>query len=657
MPIATGESPQAMRLHPDDDVAIALADLPAGAAPAAVGALTSAPVPRGHKVAIRAVEPGAPVRRYGQVIGVATAPIAPGEHVHTHNLGMGGGPREHRFGTDLRPPPAPVAPRTFTGFHRGDGRTGTRNYLGVVTSVNCSGSVARFIAEEVERQGWLAQHPTIDGVVPIVHGSGCGMAGQGEGFEALERTLKGYIGHPNFGAVLLMGLGCEVMQIPGLVGAGRLRDSIAVPLHDDPGIGRHPRHRGARRGDPARAGRGGGSRPSDGAAGGGARGGPAMRRLGRLLGHHGQPGAGRGVGPPGGSWRHHDPVRDLRDLRRRAPADRPRRDSEEVGRALLDRIAWWEDYVARMGGEMDNNPSPGNKRGGLTTILEKSLGAVAKGGTAPLAGVYRFAEPIAARGFTFMDSPGYDPCSVTGQIASGATLIAFTTGRGSVSGFKPAPCLKLATNSEMFARMEGDMDVDCGDVVTRRGEPRDQGRGHLRRDARRGLGRAHEVGAPGLRRRRVRPLADGRRDVGVGPGPERTAPVLCIGRECSLGDPRPRVKDRSSRAGHRGRGMPPGPPAAASRPIGCGDARPIRIEPTPRRPGPEPGRFLRRAPGGTFRDRRGLRWRPAGRSIGTGRVVRAKASMLASRHGRRAARGGIEACGSRRRREGMVPEA
>ena len=465
MPHPTGQSPQAIRLHPDDDVAITLADLPEGAAPEAVGAALAAPVPRGHKVAIRAVAPGAPVRRYGQVIGVATAPIAPGEHVHTHNLGMGGGPREHRFATDLRPPPVPAEPRAFRGFHRADGRTGTRNYLGVVTSVNCSGSVARFIAEEVERQGWLAEHPAIDGVVPIVHGSGCGMAGQGEGFDALQRTLQGYIRHPNFGAVLLVGLGCEVMQVPGLVGAGRLRDPSRFRYMTIQGSGgtRATVERGVAilRELAAEAGRDRRTeRPaselvvglqcggSDGYSGITAN--PALGAASDLLVAHG----GTTI------------LSETSEIYGAEHLLTARAATEEVGRALLDRIAWWEDYVARLGGEMDNNPSPGNKRGGLTTILEKSLGAVAKGGTAPLAGVYRFAEPIAERGFTFMDSPGYDPCSVTGQIASGATLIAFTTGRGSVSGFKPAPGLKLATNSEMFARMEDDMDVDCGDVVT-----------------------------------------------------------------------------------------------------------------------------------------------------------------------------------------------
>jgi altronate hydrolase len=138
----------------------------------------------------------------------------------------------------------------------------------------------------------------------------------------------------------------------------------------------------------------------------------------------------------------------------------------KVGGKLVDLIHWWEDYTARNKGSMDNNPSPGNKKGGLTTILEKSLGAAAKGGTTPLTGVYKYGEPVTARGFTFMDSPGYDPASVTGQIASGCNLVVFTTGRGSAFGSKPAPTVKVATNSEMFSRMTEDMDIDAGRILS-----------------------------------------------------------------------------------------------------------------------------------------------------------------------------------------------
>jgi altronate hydrolase len=139
--------------------------------------------------------------------------------------------------------------------------------------------------------------------------------------------------------------------------------------------------------------------------------------------------------------------------------------SREVGEKLVGVMKWWEDYTAREGAEMNANPSPGNKAGGLTTILEKSLGAMAKAGTTNLVDVVGYAEPVTAKGFVFMDTPGYDPVGATGQVAGGANLMCFTTGRGSVFGCKPAPSLKLATNSTMFRHMEEDMDINCGTVL------------------------------------------------------------------------------------------------------------------------------------------------------------------------------------------------
>jgi altronate hydrolase/galactarate dehydratase len=306
--------------------------------------------------------------------------------------------------------------------------------------------------------------PGIDGVVPIVHGTGCGMAGTGEGYETLMRTLQGYARNPNFAGILLVGLGCEVLQVPDLVGRGRLRAD---------GLFRHMTIQGE-----------GGTRATI------ARALALLREMAEAAGRlerRTAPASALVVGLQcGGSDGYsgitaNPALGAASDLLVRMGgttilSETPeiygaehlltaRAVRAEVGEALIARIRWWEDYTARNGGEMDNNPSPGNKRGGLTTILEKSLGAVAKGGTAPLAAVYRYAEPVTERGFVYMDTPGYDPCSVTGQIAGGAQLIVFTTGRGSVSGYKPSPCLKLATNSEMYRRMEEDMDLDCGDVL------------------------------------------------------------------------------------------------------------------------------------------------------------------------------------------------
>ena len=458
----TQNSGDIIRLHASDNVVIALADL-RGAAKA--GGLTlQGPVPRGHKIAARAIARGEAVLRYGQIIGQATADIAAGGHVHSHNLGMGPHSADYAFSSDARALPA-LEPRSFMGFHRQDGQVGTRNYLGILTSVNCSGSVARFIAEAAEKDPAIMGMPGIDGVVPIVHATGCGMSGTNEGYHTLMRTLKGYARNANFGGILLVGLGCEVLQVPDLVGQGRLRPdgNFRYMTIQQTGGTRATIEAGLRvlREMAKVAGRAvrvpapvsklviglqcGGS---DGYSGITAN--PALGHASDLL-----------VQMGGTTILSETPeiygAEHLLTRRAVTPA---------VGARLIERIRWWEDYTARNGGEMDNNPSPGNKKGGLTTILEKSLGAVAKGGTAPLTEVYKFAEPITTPGFVYMDSPGYDPCSVTGQIASGATLIVFTTGRGSVSGYKPSPCIKLATNTEMYQRMAEDMDVNCGDILS-----------------------------------------------------------------------------------------------------------------------------------------------------------------------------------------------
>ncbi|GGL63144.1 UxaA family hydrolase [Wenxinia marina] len=452
-----------IRLHPSDDVLVALHDLPEGA-DLGDGVTAAERIPSGHKVATRAVAAGRPVRKYGQIIGAATADIAAGAHVHVHNLGMGAHKQDYGYGADMVPLPPPEAPATFMGFRRPSGRVGTRNYIGILTSVNCSGSVARFIADEAVKRGLLDAFPNVDGIVPIVHGTGCGMAGKGEGYETLFRTLSGYGHNPNFGAILMVGLGCEVMQIGDLIDRKALKDSTRFRYMTiqqtggtratiDKGLSiirelAAEADKAVREEAPA-AGlvlglQCGGS---DGYSGITAN--PALGAASDLLVRHG------GISILSET----SEIYGAEHLLTRRAVDEP------TGRKIVDLIEWWEDYTARNFGEMDNNPSPGNKRGGLTTILEKSLGAVAKGGAAPLSGVYRYAEPIDRPGFVFMDSPGYDPCSVTGQIASGANLVAFTTGRGSVSGYQPTPCIKLATNPDLWRRMEPDMDVDCGAIL------------------------------------------------------------------------------------------------------------------------------------------------------------------------------------------------
>ncbi|HSK41568.1 MAG TPA: altronate dehydratase family protein [Arenibaculum sp.] len=454
----------AVRLHRDDDVVIARAELRPGTAIPDEGITVRDAVPAGHKVAARAIRAGEPVRRYNQIIGFATGDIEPGEHVHVHNLGMHAFGRDHAFGADARPTDPVKERASFQGYVRPDGRVGTRNYIGVLTSVNCSATVARMIARQAEQE-LLPRFANVDGVVALTHGTGCGMAGGGEGYDILQRTLGGYAKHPNFPGVLMIGLGCEGNQIDVLLDACgivpgpmfqvmKIQDSGGTRRSMAEGVERV----GAMMAEADKLGRE--SVPASGLTVGLQCGGsdgwsgitanPALGAASDLLVRHG----GTAV------------LSETPEVYGAEHLLTRRAISREVGERLVERIRWWEDYTARLGGEMNNNPSPGNKAGGLTTILEKSLGAVAKGGTTNLVEVYRYAERIEARGFVFMDTPGYDPCSVTGQVAGGCNLICFTTGRGSVSGFKPAPSLKLATNTAMYRRLEEDMDIDCGPVLT-----------------------------------------------------------------------------------------------------------------------------------------------------------------------------------------------
>lgn len=457
-----------IRLHPNDDVLIARAQLVGGSVIENVA--VKGLIPPGHKVATRAIAAGEPVRRYNQIIGFASRPIAAGEHVHTHNLGMGpeGGAfeRDYAFGADLKPEAAPRE-ATFMGHRRADGRVATRNYIGILSSVNCSATAARAIADHFSRQvhpDALAPYPNVDGVVALTHGTGCGMDTEGLGMRILERTLAGYATHANFAAVLVVGLGCEANQINAWLAHSSLREGETLRVFNiqDTGGTRKTVERGialvkemlpaANRSvrEPCSASHitiglqcGG----SDGYSGISAN--PALGAAVDLLVAHG-----------GTAILSETPeIYGAEHLLTRRAVDRA------VGEKLLSRIRWWEHYTKVNEGEMNNNPSPGNKAGGLTTILEKSLGAVAKGGTTNLQAVYEYAEPVTRRGFVYMDTPGYDPVSATGQVAGGANMICFTTGRGSAYGCAPAPSLKLATNSTLWQRQEEDMDINCGEII------------------------------------------------------------------------------------------------------------------------------------------------------------------------------------------------
>ncbi len=465
-----------IRIHPADNVVIARRQLLGGTALVEeAGLLVSGMVPPGHKLATEAIGAGQAVRRYNQVIGHATQAIRPGQHVHSHNLAFANFARSHEVGAGALATDYVAEPATFMGIVRGDlaqvgtagGRVATRNYIGVLTSVNCSATAARAIADHFRRDirpQALAAYPNVDGVVALTHGMGCATASDGEELQVLRRTLGGYARHANFAAVLVVGLGCETNQIQGLIAQEGLQEGarlVAFNIQDTGGTAQTvkrgiaeierllPEANAVRR-QPVPACHlvvglqcGG----SDGYSGISAN--PALgAAVDRLVRHGGTAILSETPEIYGGEHL----------LTRRAA-------SPAVAEKLLARIRWWEAYTARNAMSMDNNPSAGNKAGGLTTILEKSLGAIAKSGTTRLVDVYEFAQPITARGFVYMDSPGYDPVSATGQVAAGANLICFTTGRGSAYGCAPSPSLKLATNSALWQRQEEDMDINCGSVV------------------------------------------------------------------------------------------------------------------------------------------------------------------------------------------------
>jgi altronate hydrolase len=456
---------QVIRLHSDDDVAIARAPIASGTTLAEVGGIvTRDDIPGAHKVALRSIKAGEPVRRYGQIIGFATQAIEPGQHVHTQNVSMGDFARDYAFGQDMKKVVPADTTRTFMGFRRADGRVATRNYIGVVSTVNCSATVTKLVTQHFSAPGKLDAYPNVDGIVPITHSFGCCIDHHGEGVQQLRRTIGGYIRHPNFAGVLVIGLGCESNQMGALfIAEGVEPGAMMVPLviQEQGGTQKTvdaaiaalekmlPAANEAKR-EPLPISHlnialqcGG----SDGYSGITAN--PALGAAVDLLVQHG----GTAI------------LSETPEIYGAEHLLTRRAITPEVGQKIVERIHWWESYAEREKGSIDNNPTPGNKAGGLTTILEKSLGAVAKSGSTPLTGVYRYAEPVDTKGLVFMDAPGYDPMGATGQIASGANLVLFTTGRGSCFGAKPAPSIKLATNTKMYTRMVDDMDINCGDIM------------------------------------------------------------------------------------------------------------------------------------------------------------------------------------------------
>jgi altronate hydrolase len=462
-PTATSDA-RIIRLHPSDNLVVAVDDLEKGAR--AEGVTATGRIPPGHKMAVVPVAVGEPIRKFGQIIGFATKPIAPGDWIHEHNVGMHDFQRDYAFAVEAKDEPVlPVGERaTFQGYRRANGKVGTRNYIGVLSSVNCSATVAALMAREIERSGILADYPNIDGIVPLVQANGCVIDYRGAIFDILKRTSWGYAANPNMGGVVMVGLGCEGFQIPRFKQAygieenerfrtmtiqetGGTRKTVAAGVEAIKAmlpIANDVRRETVPASELVLALQCGGS---DGYSGITAN--PALgAAVDRLVRHGGT--AILSETPE---------IYGAEHLLTRRAATR------EVGETLVEIIRWWEDYTRRNLMEMNNNPSPGNKLGGLTTILEKSLGAAAKGGTTTLQAVYHYAEPVTAKGLVFMDTPGYDPVSATGQVAGGANILCFTTGRGSAYGNKPTPSIKIATNSAIYRRMVDDMDINCGDIL------------------------------------------------------------------------------------------------------------------------------------------------------------------------------------------------
>src|SRR5437773_3936492 len=460
----------AVQLRPNDNVAVAARNLAEGMEIQNDGATLrlSQRVGMGHKLALRDIKKGEAVYKYGQIIGFASQDIPAGSHVHVHNVAAEAFERDYAFCRDCPPPPSPAEPRSFIGSDRGDGRFGTRNYIAIISTVNCSASTSKYISERFRASGLLKDYPNVDGVVAITHKAGCAMQYDGSDHNQLDRTLAGFAKHPNVAAYVLVGLGCETGQAIHLIEhqgliqlngdrkkpqvitiqeCGGIRKTVDAGVKLIAGLLPEVNDIKRTRLPVSKIVLGTNCGGSDGNSGVTAN--PALGGASDLL-----------VAQGGASIIGETPeIYGAEHLLTRRAVSR------QVGEKLVERIKWWEWYTSIFGAQINNNPSPGNKDGGLTTIYEKSLGAIAKGGSTALVDVVRYAEPVRARGFVVMDTPGHDPVSMTGIVAGGANVLVFTTGRGSVFGCKPAPSIKVATNTPLFRHMEDDMDVDAGVIL------------------------------------------------------------------------------------------------------------------------------------------------------------------------------------------------
>ena len=459
-------------LGSEDNIAITKQSIPDGAEVFRDGSVRALDaVPFGHKIATKAIRTGEPIRKFGQVIGFATEDIQPGMWVHTHNVTPGELSLDYAFASEVPPDPEPITGRTFQGIRRPDGRIATRNYIGIISTVNCSATSSKYVAKNFD-ESILEAFPNIDGVIALTHKEGCAYDYGGDQHQLLARTLAGFAKHPNIGAYIVLGLGCETAQASflaenhGLVqlrmpGEGAEPQPLIMNIQDVGGVRKTvdratgvirdmlPEVNAIQR-EPIPVSEiilGTECGGSDGNSGISAN--PAVGIASDLLVAHGATSI----------------LAETPEIAGGEHLLTKRATSREVGEKLIELIDWWKDYAAKFGGTVDNNPSVGNKKGGLTTIYEKSLGAIAKGGSTALKGVYRYAEPIDRKGFVVMDSPGFDSVSVTGMVASGANVCVFTTGRGSCFGCKPVPTIKIATNTPMYEHMIDDMDINAGRIL------------------------------------------------------------------------------------------------------------------------------------------------------------------------------------------------
>ena len=449
-----------IKLNEKDNIGIAPMNIPKNV-DLNIGIKTKTNVPYGHKISLVKIKTGEFILRYGQKIGVALVDIDAGEHVHSHNLSSTEFKRNYKNNFEKENYIKNKRDIFFKGYKRSNGSAGTRNYIGLISTVNCSATVVKKIADKVNNELRKNNFQNIDGAVSLKHSSGCGMNTTGYGMNVFNRTIEGFKVHPNFAKVYVIGLGCECAQISLYNKDQESRNVEYLNIQDEGGTKEIVKKVSDRIINQLKginkiqrtniaiseltvALQCGGSDSYSGVTAN-----PALGFASDMLVDHG----GSSI------------LSETTEIYGAEHLLFERSINKKNIEKIKNQIDWWKEHLYKNGSSMDNNPSPGNKKGGLTTILEKSLGGVSKSGTRNMVDVLDYAERLKIKGFNFMNGPGYDPVSVTGQVASGANIICFTTGRGSCFGFKPTPSIKIATNTNMFNKLEEDMDINAGAIM------------------------------------------------------------------------------------------------------------------------------------------------------------------------------------------------